>query len=100
MKILFQRVPISSLAKFIWHDHGRFLMRLVGINIYPDEQDRIRVEPVYLPAFTAFTHPGQLFLEFPLKGNRWLVIVLQKQFPWISIETSGTVLQDIDEEAI
>jgi hypothetical protein len=97
MKIYYNLIPIEDIPNFVRSRDGAYMNRLIGVNYWKDNEDRIRVEPVYKPVLAGGRSAGQIWCDIYLKDGV-LRIILQRRSPRIQIRMYDIVMEKDDEE--
>jgi hypothetical protein len=94
MDIYTDRVRIGSLKNVIWFKKGRFITRLVGVNI-TQKEEQINVEPVWVPLLAIDTDGDNTFITISTDKPKFL-IVLFPRWPFVHAERTDVI--SLDEE--
>ncbi len=81
----------GTLKSFIPRKESRYLLRLIGVNIFADKE--IHVEPIYQATFELHPFKGGLMITLPWK-EEYLIVVLRWRRPFVELARTGFTLED------
>ena len=78
IEVTVNSIPVGKYARFVWRRDGKYLLRLIRIDI------SYRAIPVAIARYTYLLeierHTGYTVLTFNLFGKSWLINIGKRQF--------------------